>query len=345
MLSLSSISRFLFCASDLYRSGKVVFVAGVTGSLAACEMFVDVEVPEEPPRLVVNHVMGVDEPFAGFIRLTEDQSVLNPADFEVVSGATVTLREAGACTMLPEEGADCMITLEENKSIPRNYSAQIRPSAGQTYTLQIEKEGFDPVEATTTIPYPVEIKSIAYDTISLPPTGSSARNTQISEIRLTFDDPAGEYNYYELEVEGQKAKVECDSVGSCDFSPTNSSRVYMWMNSSDPAIVNSNYGLQSGGSRVYGEILPFNDELFDGQTYTLRFDPNAYFYGDSLRRTLTIRLKSVTEEQYEYTYAKWLQRTARENRYAEPVPVPNNIKNGYGLFAGYSVDITHIRLP
>lgn len=322
----------------------LAFLVGGLGGLTACEMFVDVEIPEEPPRLVVNYVMGVDEPFAGLFGLTKSQSVLKNEDIQRVTGATVTLREESNCSKFFEDLPECTMVFEEG--VPGLYSSRsgLEPLAGQTYTLQIEKDGFKPIEATTTIPYPVKIKEVAFDTVSLPPTSSSARNTRISEIRLTFDDPLKEHNYYEVEVEGLKAKVECDSVGNCELSSSSFSGVRMLMNSQDPAVVNSNYELQGLG-RIYGRVLPFNDELFDGETYTLHFDPNAYFYGDSLYRSLTIRLKSVTEEQYEYTYASWLQRTARENRYAEPVLVPNNIKNGYGIFAGYSVDEARIRLP
>ena len=117
----------------------------------------------------------------------------------------------------------------------------------------------------------------------------------------------------------------------------------MFINSDDPAIVGSNYGLQPGNSRIYGEVLPFSDDLFNGKTYTLRINPNAYFYGDSLRRELTIRLKTISEEQYAYTYASWLQNAYEDIPYTEPVLVPGNVKNGYGIFTGYSFDEVSIK--
>ncbi|MGB3849958.1 MAG: DUF4249 family protein [Tunicatimonas sp.] len=47
---------------------------------------------------------------------------------------------------------------------------------------------------------------------------------------------------------------------------------------------------------------------------------------------------TITQEQYDYEYHSWLQQSLQEVPYSEPVLVPGNVKGGYGIFAGYSVD-------
>ena len=317
----------------------------LVGWLVGCETVVDIDLPQEPPRLVVNHTIEVG-PFGvnlrDLIRVAQSQSVLDNSDVLPVSGAVVTMQEEGECTMLPKDNEDCTVVFEEtNLSLcPGCYSQSFSThlSPGRTYTLRIEKEGFESVTATTHIPEPTKIQQLDYDTTVVLPPAVSQRSFSVNELKITLDDPAGERNYYAIRVQATRRREECDSVGNCVLSNSSSSLFYVDMSSDNPAIVSSNYGLQGSTTQIYGTVIPFNDDLFDGERYTIGVTTDVFFYGDSLRPNLNVELITMTQEQYDYTYNSWLQQSLQEIPYSEPVLVPGIIQGGYGIFAGYSVD-------
>ncbi len=331
--------RFITFFTNFIKQGLIPIA--LVGGLIGCETVVDIDLPQEPPRLVVNHVMRVEDFSARFIQVTQSQSVLDNTDIQPVSGARVTLEEENGCfTILTD---DCTTTFEERQtlgvySISRDVFGF--PSAGRTYTLRVEKESFASIVATTRIPEPTKIQQLTYDTthISATTASSSQANFGVNKVGITLDDPAGERNCYAIRITGQKQAEECDTTGNCVLSADKALAFYPIMKSNDPAIVNSNYALQGTNTQVYGNPILFSDDLFDGEQYTVRIDPDITFIGDSLRRELIVELRTITQEQYDYTYNKLLQQSLREIPHGEPVLVPGNIQGGYGIFAGYSVD-------
>ena len=303
-------------------------------------MVVDLELPEEPPRLVINYIVEVDGGSrSDIVRVSQSQSVLDNTDISLVSGALVTMVEDDECTMLREENEGCVVTFEERARLGDYYqTVPTRMLPGKTYTLRVEKEGFEPIVATTLAPEPTEILRIDYDTTVVSPPVVSQKSFSVNEVRITLNDPIEERNYYAVKMRANRRQEKCDSVGNCVLSNNSFRRFGVDMSSDDPAIVSSNYALQGSTTRIYGNCLPFNDELFNGEEYTVRINPDIFFYGDSLSPYLEVELITITEEQYNYEYQSWLQLSLREVPNSEPVLVSGNVQGGYGIFAGYSMD-------
>jgi hypothetical protein len=86
-----------------------------------------------------------------------------------------------------------------------------------------------------------------------------------------------------------------------------------------------------------GTQLLFADRPFDGQATELI----TYFYrvAEAGRPEYRVRLLSVSKTYYEYH--RRLPNHLDNQSFAiiggEPVPMPGNVTNGYGIFAGYSV--------
>ena len=75
-------------------------------ALMSCEMVVDVDLPEEPPRLAVKYVSAVDAPYRSAIALTQSQPAIINTEAQRVTDAKITIHEEGDCIMLREISSD-----------------------------------------------------------------------------------------------------------------------------------------------------------------------------------------------------------------------------------------------
>ncbi|MGI9175802.1 MAG: DUF4249 family protein, partial [Rhodothermales bacterium] len=118
--------------------------------LAACETAVEIELPEEEPRLVINSLFQTGNLWA--VEVSESQSVLSDDALEPVTSATVEIMEDGEVveTLVYEpQRADRLF-------VPPLYrSRQHRPEAGRTYTIRASAPGFPTAEATAQVPEPL----------------------------------------------------------------------------------------------------------------------------------------------------------------------------------------------
>ena len=310
----------------------------------ACETVVDVDIPRESSKLVVNSVIGTDQPVSAQVSLSK--SVLDNSNLPYVTGAEVVLLEEGTV----------VATLEEDVNAVSSgiYTSSFSPVSGKNYTLQVSKSGYEPVEASTHIPSPIPIQAVSYDTTiytSSYQDGDSVivnRVVDIDEIRLTFSDPPGEKNYYEITVlqyyteyvyqYDEEGYVLYDSLYNpivIDSLPRFST---LYLTSNDPVLSGGDDFLE-GSDSFYGDAFTFSDDIINGKSYTFRFQPDGgYFNNRSDENRYVIVLRTISEEQYLYFSSVQLQNEAYGNPFAEPTQVYNNIENGFGIFAGYSSD-------
>ncbi|OFY88145.1 MAG: hypothetical protein A2236_13130 [Bacteroidetes bacterium RIFOXYA2_FULL_33_7] len=81
----------------------------------------------------------------------------------------------------------------------------------------------------------------------------------------------------------------------------------------------------------------FSDDLFEGENLNLSLFVSKYnFY--TLQTPVIISLYSISEAFYKYSISLDEQQNVAGNPFAEPVQVYNNVTDGYGIFAGYSVE-------
>ncbi|MEO0330885.1 MAG: DUF4249 family protein, partial [Bacteroidota bacterium] len=126
---------------------------------SACETVVDVDVPREAPRLVVNSFIGVDTPVA--VVVSQSKFVLSNEPLQVVSDAEVILLEDGQVVATLAETHPNDNTINAATGF---YATEFVPSTGREYTLRVSKSGFESVEATALIASPISITNLRYDT-------------------------------------------------------------------------------------------------------------------------------------------------------------------------------------
>lgn len=244
-----------------------------------------------------------------------------------LSNAFITLELSGSSTILDT----LLYTGDYIYESTRNLIPQI------PYKIKIKLPGSEEVIAESHIPTPVPIlnATLKYE-ISFDKHGDP-----ITEYKISFQDPKGSKNYYELFIVNQN---ENDAYYKSN----------LFIHENDPVIINE--GLEGFENTTF----IFSDELFDGELYDLRltFQPMAYDgipldIGLEPNKTFAI-LRSISPEYYNYRKSWVKHRYHQQVKPSLLMPDPiisdfveflfkgdvqkmdTNIKNGYGIFGGYS---------
>lgn len=298
-----------------------IFIALVLGFVAAsCEKAEDVvDFPIVTPKLVANCFFQPDS--AWNIHVSKSLSVLDNADIKVVEKATVLLYEDGV--FLDTAKLD---PITHFYTLSSNY-----PQRGKEYSIEVKAPGFTQIEASDIIPAPIPIEDLSMrltdSVLSYDEYSGQYYGTLKYEISLTFTDPPGEDNYYQLSGYWLE-KLQ-------DWSDTTIYTIYRndiwWSDNNQPILeeTNNNYFL-------------FSDKLISGQhfKFVAEFEDYSYFSG----KTYYFELKSLSEAGFSYKKTAALFQINQGNPLVEPVQIYNNIENGFGIFSGYCPSSKIIRL-
>ena len=284
---------------------------------ATCERPVELVLPEPEPRLVVISNFTTDEVFQ--VLVSQSRSVLDQDMAVYVTDAKVDILEGGNF-------------LEELKLMtppdvpPFHATTDLRPQAGVIYTLRIEAPGFPVATAQSKIPESVEVASLEVSDLAFRDLDGGKEKEYSFRIDLGFQDLPEVENYYHLQFFQQVLEYrleEGDTMLTGGF-----------LRPVEFSVAGDNNSVTTYFS---GGVL-FADIPFDGQFTT---------YGFRLRAVVTPRyqllgqmfaeLRSVSEEYYLYHRSLSRQQDSPGAPFSEPVIVFNNIENGHGIFAGYSV--------
>ena len=324
----------------IHNQSSPIILAFILILSAACETVVDVDIPNAPPRLVVEAYLQADSAVA--VSLTQSQSILTNRELSFVSGATVTLLEDGATV--------ATLKVNGNEGI---YQTDYTTIVGREYTIRASKAGFEPVEATTLIRPPVAIDAVEIDTTHHTDeyyeldTLITEERIEIEEVRLTFSDPRDISNYYQIFVYYYDDQVIIEPDGEGGFVAVDTVRgLYgVSLESDDPVFSDGGDDFLEGDDFSAGGLSLFSDDFFNGKTYTIRLNsPNSsdgfFFSGSRIPKgeEIYVMLVSVDEGQYQYSRSVDLQYENDGNPFAEPVQVYSNVENGFGIVSGSSAD-------
>jgi hypothetical protein len=206
------------------------------------------------------------------------------------------------------------------------FYTNINPDQNIRYTVEVLSNNFESILAYDSIPSRVEILEASL----LFPVGIDENGDEYGEYSVKFSDPINETNYYELAI----------------YQYINGEKVYLeWYSDyykvTDPVLINE------GLLDFIPTTMFFSDELFDGETYTLKF--NDFANGNtsltSFSTGIYIELRSVSKSYYlyrkYYTIHAFNQQTNYEDLHdflfsGEPQDMFTNVINGFGIFAGYN---------
>lgn len=300
--------------------------------LFSCTKEIEIDIPQETPKIVAYSTIvpfTLPNPKPLGIKLQSSLHIHGKAQSKM-DDATVIYFENGAIKD----------TLEYNNSLDiYNISNTMNdyPTAGNTYSIQIEKDGFETVTSSTTIPSRVKIN----DTAIVPVAYIDETGSAFSEISISFTDPADETNFYEISVSDNAFKY--DSLGA-----------FYELSTYDKIITSESY--YPPLLRFYVDkpkSLLFSDKSINGKEYNLRvYYTPPQIEGASRYITahyITVHLRNVTEDYYKFktSMIQHLLNNEEDVLYGmgEPVNIMSNITNGFGIFAGFNNDMVSIHIP
>ena len=271
-------------------------------SLISCEKEIPLKQDEVKPRIVINSAFTADS--ACFIQLSASGSVLeNENELPNIDNATAELFDAN------------QNLLGEFTHINGGYYylPSFLPTAGQSYSLEVNAPEFETATSTTYIPEPIQI--IQVDTTTAIP------DNQI-QFNITFKDNVNKKNYYGLSI--IRHTEVYDSLSGINYILDNK---YFYTNE-----VYVENGTNDFGSEKYDQIFLFNDESFNGQTVNFEATHNLA----NENQIFTVILTNLSEDLYKYKSSYIEYWNTQDNFFAQPVQVYSNVENGFGIFAGYT---------
>jgi hypothetical protein len=192
--------------------------------------------------------------------------------------------------------------------------------AGFTYSITAFAPGFDPVQAETIIPRPSAISNLIIKDFMTEQSGQHEFK-KIIRYKLEFSIDHFESNqFYHLVFYNEYQNLP----GAYLMDPK--------ISDEQPFIQHYDYG-----------ILVDRADLTEGEPLTFEFQDWAVENNDLIR--VYVELRTITEAYYKYHATLARQLIVRQDPFAEPVTIFNNIEGGYGNFSGFSQTITSSDLP
>lgn len=240
------------------------------------------------------------------VLVTDSKAALNDEEANI-SDAQITLTVNGGTEYIPVYDDSIKV-----------YRCGMLLLPGDEVEINVVKEGYKSVQSNTTVPSVVEIDQASITPNVIVKDSYSAKH----EAKITFTDPAGEENYYEI------------NVSDYYYSPfdgysiaTNERMI------SDLPYYPSKYDIEP----YYLRSLYVSDSEFDGEQVIFQV-----FYGRGGvggRMFDNVHLVSITKEYYEYRTTRLQQRNNKSSHalfYPDlAIDVYSNIENGYGVFSSY----------
>ena len=285
---------------------------------SGCETIIDIDIPEDEPRLVLNGFINPDSTLS--ISLFQSMGILETGEFRAVEAANVTVYDKDGVRIadLTDSGSG-------------RYMSAFIPEVGQEYRIEASKSNFATVESSDMIPSDsAEVISI---NLNLTESGFEGGGSGEYDIDFTIRDYAGT-DFYEVQV-FERSVYEFDGQRYENFGNR-------FLESEDPVFDEFN---SSGLGLLFGDALFDEGELKITVSTYLNLGNNCDEVPECLSEESFLIVRKVSESYFRYNRTLRLQQDLEGNPFAEPVSVFNNIKNGFGIFAGYRNSTFLLEVP
>ncbi len=279
---------------------SIIFLTGCGGG-DPFSVVLDVDPPEHVKQLAV-HCYVTDRSSVLYAGLSESRGLLDVnEEIGNVPDGNLSLYNDGAKLFdyEPNDNTDWFVNFAYDNNGPfgtKDGVMEIRASA----------PGYPELTATQTFPNFVPLTDLKFErdgTINID-------GEKLDAVEITFKDPAGEENYYEIGL------VTVDS--SCISGETVLNRVYF---------ETQNLNVERSGD--YDGIL-LSDVGFDGSEYKIVLGTYNNFNNEE---ELSLVWKCISKDHYEYSRSL---RAFSDNQdlggFAQPISIFSNVENGLGIF-------------
>jgi hypothetical protein len=284
-------------------------LSALAGAFMSCEKAIDIDVPYEEPKLVMNGYLNPDSSFS--MQLSRSKFILDRAELKNVEDARLSLFEGER-------------KLGQLKHVQEGFYelAGIKPEPGKTYRIKAERAGFKSVQATeksSSFVVPAAVKAAREELQDDYQYDNSYR------INFKIPDPEEETNFYMLRAFEKRTGHWYDQNGELteDYTYWN----VLQIESPDP-------GLEEVCVNNCDMLL--SDIYFNGKTYEVQLTGTSYSWGSEEEIEVYISLFNISEAAYLYYKTVDQSQQAEGDPFAEPVRVYSNVEGGYGVWAAVS---------
>lgn len=283
----------------------------------SCTKIIDLNIPDEAPKLVVNAPFTPDSSWKILVgKSGPSVGVVTP--ISSISNASVSLKANGT----PLSGW----VIEKELSFGGGWNPTAdtlffftlpgqKPSAGTMYQLDITAPNTEAVSATAQCVTPISLNNIVR-------TDSTAIVDQdyFNECTFQISDPAGSNDYYQLQL-----------IVNDSFVPFPISQSFY----TNDLIINefTDKGAFGPNKTSLGFNLDqpfFSDAFFDGQTRSFKIHyPSFYHLTSSQVSLVLVRYSKVL---FTHERSLRMQEEVGNNPFSEPVRIISNIQGGLGVF-------------
>ncbi|MFW6259638.1 MAG: DUF4249 domain-containing protein [Tangfeifania sp.] len=290
----------------------------------SCRKEIEIDLDELPQKPVINCLFTTGKPFQVHVSLSK--SPTDTASYHINDALVKLYGNDGTDEQLPSSGNGY-------------YSkSSVTPTAGVQYTLKVNIPGMEETSATGSIPpnttkiTEIESKS-GFKTEPVMGTGDEAR-MPVQNLKVKILHDPQESDFMGLSVV-QYALTHHRVNDSIFIVEDKNKYYYGYLNSDDPAILSE--GL--GNFYIY-QMLLFRDINFTDQPATVRFNvekekPSKFW----------LRFFHFSPEAFQYVKSWFIHDYTQDYDFweiYEPQPLYSNIENGYGIFAGYSMQLYEV---
>jgi hypothetical protein len=305
---------------------RVIILGAMIWFLFSCEMHttMELDIPAPKPKLVVNSFFSADSVWNVQVWKSQGALAAKNVDVDRVTNAT-------------------LVVMDGTKEIPLYYNPKLKfyrskpgdgkAEQGKSYTLKASAPDYESISATVAVPEPVQVLDVISTTA---PRDDLSSNGHSRNFEIRFKDPANTVNYYALCIIALHTFTP-QAPKPHDYTPKNLSPL-------SPTFADDFYDewFYLYGSQLGEYNLLFNDQVFNGQDYT--FKVTTYEQEDNGPLTYLVLLKSLSEDYYNYRVTYNLQKKTKDDPFAQPVQIFSNVRDGYGIFAGYSQSLYQHRI-
>jgi hypothetical protein len=267
----------------------------------SCELTVDIDVPFEQQKLVLNSFFNTDSVWAA--TLSANQHILDTLYEQRVENALIVVYHAGAAVDTLMHLSDGVYRADTGKPLP-----------GKSYEIKAMAPGYPDVTSHSYVPLPTLITDIQVT------KGASSEGYPEDVFHVKFqDDPLVE-NFYQIYVEGESDYIDFETA------KIRKHRFRLGMATNDPSVRSNEY---SGFDGIF-----IKDVLFTNGNGAISFTTQGQvmdFYS-----YVIVTIRTLSKDYYNYKTTGRLQEDISDNPFAQPINVYNNIDNGFGIFAGFS---------
>lgn len=296
-------------------------------SWSACVREVDIDLPDQPTKIVALSHFSPGEPIR--VEVSLSQSLTDAGDPTVPFNADVSIAIEGRFL-------DKLFRVSDNSG-RIFWESRDLVTTETPYSLSVRVPGFDPVEALSMAPAPVELNPVRIDTsrMQLIDLADGKRALRVP-LEIAVADLPAQKRYFAFSlrhetqvfdiVNGEPVPGTVDEYReeSTKFLADGRTLALVYDTPEEVVLINENFWNDNKTVLLIDAQIPF-DPKFE--------KPSRVF----------IEWRTLSEEFYRYHLS--LARQGNNLPLSDPDALYNNISGGYGNFSGYSSTAQTLTLP